>query len=75
MTDAPTKPTNRWHMMGPRNKQLQVLLSEEEWDAVDFISSELGATKSSWARQVIVRELQKHGFKPKPKASTRKKAS
>lgn len=63
-----------WSSKGPRSKYLQITITEEELDAIEFVSSEVGSTRSSWARSVLLKELSKHGFKgpmnhPKKKRS------
>lgn len=66
MTEAATPPKkNTWRQKGPRNKYLQVTVTEEELDAIEFLATESGSTRSSWSRAVLLRELREYGFKTK----------
>lgn len=40
---------------GPRKRILQVLLSDEEYDAIDYVASEMQYPKSTYARIHIMR--------------------
>ena len=42
---------------GPRKRLLQVLLTDEEYDAVDFVASEMHYSKSSFARLHLLRAV------------------
>lgn len=64
-----------WSSKGKRIKQLQVTLTENESAAVDTVVARIGATRSSWTRTVILRELAKFGFKDLDKPAEGKKAS
>lgn len=42
---------------GPRKRALQVMLTDEEYDAIDYVAAEMHLNKSAFARVYMMRAV------------------